>query len=115
MGIDTDRVYAFTFALNAAICGAAGVLISMIWVIQPYLRSWHPFNPFAFVIVTAAGLREPAGCHRGGASDSVPPSSIGGFVFGRRAINRRPLCACCFGMLILVPGPDEPLQLQAVQ
>ena len=24
MGIDTDRVYAFTFALNSAICGAAG-------------------------------------------------------------------------------------------
>ena len=36
MGIDTDRVYAFTFALNAAICGAAGAMISMIWVIQPF-------------------------------------------------------------------------------
>src|SRR3546814_14170457 len=30
MGIDTERVYAFTYALNAAICGAAGVLVSMI-------------------------------------------------------------------------------------
>ena len=29
MGIDTDRVYAFTYALNAAICGAAGVLIAI--------------------------------------------------------------------------------------
>ena len=36
MGIDTERIYAFTFALNAAICGAAGALISMIWVIQPF-------------------------------------------------------------------------------
>jgi branched-chain amino acid transport system permease protein len=35
MGIDTDKVYAFTYSLNAAICGAAGAMISMIWVIQP--------------------------------------------------------------------------------
>src|SRR3546814_20039375 len=33
MGIDTDRVYATTFALNAALCGAAGALVSMIWEI----------------------------------------------------------------------------------
>ena len=54
MGIDTDRVYAFTFALNAAICGAAGVLISMIWVIQPFFGMAYSIR--AFVIVTAAGL-----------------------------------------------------------
>jgi branched-chain amino acid transport system permease protein len=54
MGIDTDKVYAFTFALNAAICGAAGVLISMIWVIQPYFGTSYSIR--AFVIVTAAGL-----------------------------------------------------------
>ena len=54
MGIDTDRVYAFTFALNAAICGASGVLISMIWVIQPFFGT--TFSIRSFVIVTAAGL-----------------------------------------------------------
>lgn len=54
MGIDTERVYAFTYALNAAICGAAGVLVSMIWVIQPYYGVIHSIR--AFVIVTAAGL-----------------------------------------------------------
>ncbi len=54
MGINTDRVYAFTFALNAAICGAAGVLISMIWVIQPFYGIPHSIR--AFVIVTAAGF-----------------------------------------------------------
>ncbi len=54
MGIDTERVYAFTYALNAAICGAAGVLISMIWVIQPFYGVPHSIR--AFVIVTAAGL-----------------------------------------------------------
>jgi branched-chain amino acid transport system permease protein len=44
MGIDTEKVYAFTFSLNSAICGAAGAIIVMVWVIR------------AFVIVTAAGL-----------------------------------------------------------
>lgn len=54
MGIDTERVYAFTFALNAAICGAAGVLVSMIWVIQPFYGVPHSIR--SFVIVVAAGL-----------------------------------------------------------
>ena len=54
LGVDTERVYAFTFSLNAAICGAAGALISMIWVLQPYYGIAYSVR--AFVIVTAAGL-----------------------------------------------------------
>ena len=54
MGIDTDRVYAFTFSLNAGICGVAGVLISIIWVIQPFFGMTHSIR--SFVIVTSAGF-----------------------------------------------------------
>ena len=54
MGIDTERVYAFTYALNASICAASGVLISMIWVIQPFFGLAYSIR--AFVVVTAAGL-----------------------------------------------------------
>ena len=54
MGIDTDRVYAFTFSLNAGICGVAGVLISIIWVIQPFFGITHSIR--SFVIVTSAGF-----------------------------------------------------------
>ena len=54
MGVDTDRVYAFTFSLNAAICGVAGVLISIIWVIQPFFGITHSIR--SFVIVTSAGF-----------------------------------------------------------
>jgi len=54
MGINTDRVYAFTFSLNAGICGIAGVLISMIWVIQPFFGMTHSIR--ALVIVTSAGF-----------------------------------------------------------
>jgi branched-chain amino acid transport system permease protein len=54
LGIDTDKVYAFTFSLSAAIGGAAGAIIVMVWVIQPFYGITHSIR--AFVIVTAAGL-----------------------------------------------------------
>jgi branched-chain amino acid transport system permease protein len=54
LGIDTERVYAFTYALNASICASSGVLISMIWTIQPFFGLAYSIR--AFVIVTAAGL-----------------------------------------------------------
>ncbi len=54
LGIDTEKVYAFTFSLNAAICGAAGAIIVMVWVIQPFYGITYAIR--AFVIVTAAGL-----------------------------------------------------------
>lgn len=54
LGVNTDRVYAFTFALNSAICGAAGVLVAMIWVIQPYYGIVHSIR--SFIIVVFAGL-----------------------------------------------------------
>lgn len=49
MGVDTDKVYAATFSLNAAICGIAGALVVMTWVIdhpegQPSYR-WQPTRP----------------------------------------------------------------------
>jgi branched-chain amino acid transport system permease protein len=54
LGIDTEKVYAFTFGLNSAICGAAGAIIVMVWVIQPFYGISYSIR--AFVIVTAAGL-----------------------------------------------------------
>ena len=54
LGINTDRIYAFTFSLNAAICGLAGVLVSIIWVLQPFYGIVYSLRTFA--IVTAAGL-----------------------------------------------------------
>ena len=59
MGIDTDRVYAFTYALNAAICGAAGALVVMTWVIHPFIGLTYTVR--AFMIVIVAGLGNLAG------------------------------------------------------
>lgn len=54
LGVNTDLVYALTFSINSAICGVTGVIIAMIWVIQPFYGIAYSVR--AFVIVTAAGL-----------------------------------------------------------
>ena len=79
MGIDTQTVYAFTFSLNSAICGAAGALIAMIWVIQPFYGITHSIR--AFVIVTAAGLGNLPGVIMAGLGLGVA-EQYGGFVLG---------------------------------
>ena len=55
MGINTDRVYASTFALNAAICGAAGSLVVMTWLIHPYLGLAYMIRSFMIVILAGLG------------------------------------------------------------
>ncbi|MFQ5571573.1 MAG: branched-chain amino acid ABC transporter permease [Rhodothermales bacterium] len=94
MGIDTERVYAFTYALNAAICGAAGVLISMIWVIQPFFGLAHSIR--AFVIVTAAGLGNLPGVIIAGLGLAVV-EQFGGFILGLEFQQ-----AIVVGMLVFV-------------
>ena len=79
MGIDTEHVYAFTFALNAAICGAAGALVSMIWVIQPFFGIAYSIR--SFVIVTAAGLGNLPGVIIAGLGLGAA-ELYAGFVFG---------------------------------
>jgi branched-chain amino acid transport system permease protein len=79
LGIDTERVYAFTYALNAAICSAAGVLISMIWIIQPFFGLAHSIR--AFVIVTAAGLGNLPGVIIAGLGLGVV-EQLGSFILG---------------------------------
>ena len=79
MGIDTEKVYAFTFSLNAAICGAAGGLISLIWEFQPFIGLIYSIR--AFVIVTAAGLGNLAAVIAAGLGMGVVEQT-GAFVFG---------------------------------
>ena len=54
LGVDTGRVYATTYALNAAICGAAGALVAMIWTISPFSGLIYAVR--SFMIVVLAGL-----------------------------------------------------------
>ncbi len=94
MGIDTEKVYAFTFSLNAAICGAAGALIVMIWVIQPYFGITHSIR--SFVIVTAAGFGNLPGVIAMGFGMGVF-EQFGGFVLGAEYQQ-----ALVVGLLIVV-------------
>jgi len=79
LGIDTHRVYAATFALNAAICGAAGGLVAMTWIIHPYLGLTYTVR--SFMIIVVAGLGNigtvlAAGCGLGVAENAA------GFILG---------------------------------
>ena len=55
LGVDTNKVYAATFGLNAAICGAAGALVVQIWVIQPFMGLAYTIRSFMIVIVAGLG------------------------------------------------------------
>ncbi|MDG1193293.1 MAG: branched-chain amino acid ABC transporter permease, partial [Arenicellales bacterium] len=79
LGINTDKVYAFTWSLNAAICGAAGAIIVMVWVIQPFYGITHSVR--AFVIVTAAGLGNLPGVIAAGLGIGVL-EQYGAHIFG---------------------------------
>ena len=94
MGINTEKVYAFTYALNAAICGAAGSLVAMIWLIQPYYGVPHSVR--AFVIVTAAGLGNLPGVIMAGLGLGLA-EQYSGFVIGAEYQQ-----ATVVGLLVLV-------------
>jgi branched-chain amino acid transport system permease protein len=79
LGIDTDRVYAVTFGLNAAICGAAGALVAMAYTVHPYIGL--PYTIRAFMIVIVAGLGNIAGVVLAGLGLGAA-ENVAGFVLG---------------------------------
>ncbi|HUD26202.1 MAG TPA: branched-chain amino acid ABC transporter permease [Burkholderiaceae bacterium] len=79
LGVDTDRVYAATFAINGAICGAAGGLVAMTWTIHPY--SGLSYTVRSFMIVVVAGLGNLAGVIASGAGLGVA-ENYAGFLLG---------------------------------
>jgi len=79
LGIDTEKVYSFTFCLNAAICGAAGALVAVVWNVQPFFGTTYSIR--LFVIVTAAGFGNLRGVIAAGFGMGVF-EQFGGFVLG---------------------------------
>ncbi|MEA2867349.1 MAG: branched-chain amino acid transport system permease protein [Bradyrhizobium sp.] len=68
MGIDVKQTYAITFALGAALAGAAGSLLSVSFPVSPL--SGPLFLSKAFVICILGGV------------GSVPGAALGGLIFG---------------------------------
>jgi len=94
VGIDTDRVYAMTYAINGAICGAAGALVAMTWIIHPYLGLTYTLR--SFMIVVVAGLGNVLGVLVAGAGLGVAANTAG-FAFGTEYQT-----AFIFGVLVLI-------------
>ncbi|HEU5441167.1 MAG TPA: branched-chain amino acid ABC transporter permease [Ktedonobacterales bacterium] len=64
MGISVRRTYALTFALGAALAGAAGAMLAMTLQFQPVDSG--KYTLYAFVIVALGGLGTPYGALAGG-------------------------------------------------
>jgi branched-chain amino acid transport system permease protein len=94
LGIDTGRVYAMTFALNAAICGAAGALVIMTWIIHPYLGLTYTVR--SFMIVVVAGLGNVGGVIASALGLGIA-ENYAGFLLGAEYQN-----AFIFGLLVAI-------------
>jgi branched-chain amino acid transport system permease protein len=68
MGINIEHIYIFTFALGAALAGAAGVLYGIIFPFNPYIGALPTIKAFAIIILGGLG--------------SVPGAIIGGLLYG---------------------------------
>ncbi|MEJ8573267.1 branched-chain amino acid ABC transporter permease [Microbaculum marinum] len=79
MGINTDRVYAVTYGLNAALCGACGALVAMAYNIHPYIGL--PYTIRSFMIVVVAGLGNFVGVIVAGLGLGAA-ENLAGFVLG---------------------------------
>jgi branched-chain amino acid transport system permease protein len=79
LGINTNHVYAVTYGLNAAICGACGALVAMAYTIHPYIGL--PYTVRSFMIVIVAGLGNLAGVILAGLGLGSA-ENIAGFILG---------------------------------
>jgi len=68
MGINVNRVYMFSFALGAALAGAAGGLYGIIFTFNPQIGALPTIKAFAIIILGGLG--------------SIPGAVIGGLLYG---------------------------------
>jgi len=94
LGIETRKVYCLTYALNAAICGAAGALAAAAYTIHPYGGLAYTIR--SFMIVVVAGLGNLAGVIWAALSLGVV-ESFAGFILGPQY-----QIAFVFGLLVAV-------------
>ena len=94
LGVDTEKVYAATFGLNAALCGIAGACIAITFTLHPY--TGLPYTVRSFMIVIIAGL---------GNLPAVAISGMGLGIFEERAdylLGTEFRIAAVFSLLVLI-------------
>ncbi len=82
IGINTDRVYAFTFAISMAIAAIGGVFLGLTFPFTPI--SGIPFLIIALGVVVLGGLGSIAGTFVGGIVFGLA-QTVGGYFFGLAA------------------------------
>ena len=107
LGIDTDRVYAATYALNAALCGAAGSLVVMAWTIHPYIGL--PYTVRSFLVVIVAGLGNIVAVITAGLGLGAL-ENLAGFILGAEYQQ-----AIVVGLLLVVLGVRQIQQMRSRQ
>jgi branched-chain amino acid transport system permease protein len=68
MGINISRVYLYTFAIGAALAGAAGALYGILFPFNPAIGALPTIKGFAIIIIGGLG--------------SIPGAVIGGLLYG---------------------------------
>lgn len=100
VGINVDRIYALTFALGCALVGAAGVLLSPLFPVNPY--SGADMILVSFVIVVLGGMGSIAGAVLAGLLVGVVESFTGYFIGG----EMKQLVYFVFFMIVLALRPN---------
>jgi branched-chain amino acid transport system permease protein len=68
MGINIEKIYVFTFAIGAALAGAAGALYGILFPFNPLVGALPTIKAFAIIILGGLG--------------SIPGAIIGGLLYG---------------------------------
>lgn len=94
MGVDTAHIYALTFGLGAAMAGATGALIAVVYAFSPVIGA--AFTLKSFVIVILGGLGSVSGAVLAGIFLGIAENLVSGLLHPgyRDAIS--------FGLLVLV-------------
>jgi branched-chain amino acid transport system permease protein len=82
MGINTDQVYAFTFAIATALAALAGVFLGLTFPFTPV--SGMPFLIIALGVVVLGGMGSIVGTFIGGIAFGLA-QTLGGYFFGLAA------------------------------
>lgn len=99
MGVNTQRVYAVTFGLGAAMAGATGSLLTIVYAFSPVIGD--PFTLKSFVVVILGGLGNMFGALLAGIFLGVAENIVSAFIHP----GYRDAVSFCLLVAILVLRP----------
>jgi branched-chain amino acid transport system permease protein len=100
MGIDVDKIYAFTFALGSALAGVAGALLGAIFNIETTMGEWAALK--GFVVVIMGGMGNVPGAIFSGLFLGIAETICVGFI----SVNYKEVIGYVMLILILLYRPQ---------